>query len=561
MRYAKVFVFVLLWLPAGLHAEAPVSIRGKVTDKNGPLEGAYVGAHGAGKTFTTYVMTDSRGEFTFRGLAPGSYAAFTKIPSFHKVEKDAITVQPGKEARADFQVEPESDFMTLVDQASNSELLESLPLPKAAVNALDSRCSSRCHGASYYLKARFDAKGWMLVVSKMESITPVADMNPPIVRPNRNTGQEPPRRGSNTGTDKEIYSTSGEEGSIRDNAHIVEYLTKISGPDSTGFPIKFQPRAMGKFTRAVVVEYQVPRPGAYAHDVLLDPGGGYAWYNDWRANYVGSVNMKTGEIKEYPIPGREDRPGGFHSQRWDQYGNLWLGQLWSGRIVRFDVKSGKTTGGWAVPQAWARTGTVVVCQTLTHSDGPVWTQDALIGTQWTFNPETEKFTEVKNARWNVCDKEGNLYGFVRRGVLRKIEPGLKKTTDYITPTPNALANENRLNLDSDGNIWYGDWESRHIGMLDTHAEKILEFLIPTPWSLAYNAIGDGLHRVGWTVPHMSDRMVKADVKTGDVVEFPLPSRGYQIRNLDLEMSANPPAVWFINQRDGSIVRFQEYITP
>jgi hypothetical protein len=98
-------------------------------------------------------------------------------------------------------------------------------------------------------------------------------------------------------------------------------------------------------------------------------------------------------------------------------------------------------------------------------------------------------------------------------------------------------------------------------MLDPHAEKILEFLIPTPWSLAYNAIGDGIHRVGWTVPHMSDRMVKADVKTGDVVEFPLPSRGYQIRNLDLEMSANPPAVWFINQRDGSIVRFQEYITP
>jgi hypothetical protein len=191
--------------------EAPVSIRGEVTDKNGPLEGAYVGAHGAGKTFTTYVMTDSRGEFTFRGLAPGSYAAFTKIPSFHKVEKDAITVQPGKEARADFQVEPESDFMTLVDQASNSELLESLPLPKAAVNALDSRCSSRCHGASYYLKARFDAKGWMLVVSKMESITPVADMNPPIMRPNRN-GQEPPRRGSNTGTDKEI---SAQQGTIR----------------------------------------------------------------------------------------------------------------------------------------------------------------------------------------------------------------------------------------------------------------------------------------------------------------------------------------------------------
>ena len=553
--------FTLLLVPGALHAASPVSLRGKVTDKNGPLEGAYVGVHAAGKTFTTYVMSDNHGEFTFRGLTPGSYAVFTKIPGFHKVVKDRVAVQPGREAKADFQVEPENDFMTLVDQATNSELLESLPLPRPQVNALDSRCSGRCHGASYYLKARFDAKGWMLIVSKMESITTVADMNPPIMRPDRTPGQEPPRRGSKTGTDEEIYSTSGEKGSIRDDAHIVEYLTKISGPDSQGFPIKFQPRATGKFTRAVVIEYQVPRPGAYAHDVLLDPRGGYAWYNDWRANYVGSVNMKTGEIKEYPIPGREDRPGGFHTSRWDQFGNLWLGQLWSGRVIRFDVKVGKVTGAWGVPQEWARTGTVVVCKSLSHPDGPVWTQDALIGTQWTLNPETGAFTTVKNARWNVCDSKGNLYGFQKPGVIRKTEPGLQKTTDYQTPTPNALANEDRLNADSDDNIWYGDWENHHIGVLDTHSGKVSEFLIPTPWSLAYNAIGDGVHHLGWTVPHQSDRMVKADAKTGEVVEFPLPSRGYQIRNLDLEMSADPPAVWFINEREGSIVRFQEYSTP
>src|SRR6266568_1656345 len=141
-------IFILLFVSSALHAAALVSIRGKVTDKNGPLEGAYVGAHAAGKTFTTYVMSDSRGEFTFRGLAPGSYALFTKIPGFRKMEKDRIAVQSGKEAKADFQVEPETDFMTLVDQASNSELLESLPLPRQQVNALDSRCSGRCHGAS-----------------------------------------------------------------------------------------------------------------------------------------------------------------------------------------------------------------------------------------------------------------------------------------------------------------------------------------------------------------------------------------------------------------------------
>jgi len=545
-------------MPRAVEAAEPVSIRGTITAAEGPLEGAYVGARANGSTVTKYGMTDNRGEFLLRGLESGTYTLLTRIPGFRNVKREGIRVESGEETRADVRVEPETDFLRLVEQASNSELLESLPVTDMERVALDSRCSSRCHGASYFVESRFSARDWRLIVSKMESITPVGDLDPPIARPGRGAGQEPPRRGSSFDTDAEIYGSTAEGGSFRDDEHLVQYLSKISGPDSKGFPIKFQPRATGQLTRAVVTEYQIPRPGAYVHDLMLDPRGGYAWYNDWRVNVVGSVNMQTGEVKEYPVPGRDDRPGGFHSARWDKEGNLWLGQLWSGRVVRFDVKQGKVTGSWQVPLEWSRTGTVVACQYVNHPDGPIWTRDALLGSGWKLNPDTGVFTQVQNARWNLCDREGNLYGFVGRGVLRKTEPGLEKFTEYRTPTPNAQANENRLNLDTAGNVWYGDWDSRHIGLLDTHAGKITEFLIPTPWSLAYNAIGDGANNIGWTVPHHSDRMVKADADSGQVIEIPLPSRGYQIRNLGIEMTANPPAIWFMNQRDGTIVRFQEY---
>ena len=476
--YSLLLVLLLTsMIPRGAEAAEPVSIRGTVTASEGSLEGAYVGARANGSTVTTYVMTDSKGEFLFRGLPSGSYTLLTRIPGFRNMKREGIRIESGREAQADVRVEQETDFFRLVEQASNSELLESLPLADMERVAIDSRCSSRCHGASYFVASRFSANDWRLIVSKMESITPVGDTNPPIERPGRGEGEAPPRRGSNTDTDAGDYGSTGEGRSLRDDDHIVQYLAKISGPDSNGFPIKFQPRATGNLTRALVTEYQIPRPGAYVHDLLLDPRGGYVWYNDWRANLVGSVNMKTGEIKEYPIPGRDDRPGGFHSQRWDKEGNLWLGQLWSGRLVRFDVKQEKVTGSWQVPLEWTRTGTVVVCQYVTHPDGPVWTRDALLGSQWKLNPETGVFTPVRNARWNLCDREGNLYGFVGRGVLRKTEPGLQKFTEYRTPTPNALANENRLNLDTAGNVWYGDWESRHIAYLDTQAGKITEFLV------------------------------------------------------------------------------------
>ena len=553
MRRTSTVVVVFLallgtaWL-GELWAAGPVSIRGKVTGKEGPLEGAYVGAHASGKTFTNYVMTDSSGQFVFRGLAPGAYVLSTRIPGFHTVRKDGVAVQAGKEAAANFQVEPETDFLELIELASNSELMESFPGTKIQREALFYRCDG-CHGAYYVAKSRFTSKDWLMIVSKMKAtvMTSVADPAPPVVT---REGRNPRERG------EEDYFRAGDKGLLTDDDAIADYLGQIRGPNSPEFKIHFQPRPTGKLTRAVVTEYQIPRQGAWPHDVQLDPNGRYAWYNDWHANYLGRIDLQTGEIKEYLIPGRDDRPPGFLSLMWDNQGNLWAGQLWSGRGVRFDAKGERFTGSWGVPQEWARTGTVGVCRHDLHPDGPVWIDDALSGKQWTLNPETGKFTESKSkgSRF-ACDSKGNIYS-LRPGKVLKTEPGTQKITEYPAPTPDA--DPHRLTLDGSENVWYGDWDGGKITYLDTKAGQMTEYSALTPWSRVYNAVGDHVRKVGWAVPHVSDRVMKAEVRTGQVTEFPLPSRGHAVRNVDIEMSANPPAIWFVNQRYGRIVRFQEY---
>jgi hypothetical protein len=80
----------------------------------------------------------------------------------------------------------------------------------------------------------------------------------------------------------------------------------------------------------------------------------------------------------------------------------------------------------------------------------------------------------------------------------------------------------------------------------------------SPWARPFNAVGDAARQVGWAAPDVSGQIVKADLRTGQVTEFPLPSHGKEIRNIDIEVTANPPALWFVNQRLGRIVRFQEY---
>lgn len=537
----------------GFETTGPVSIRGTVTAAEGSLEGAYVGAHAMGKTFTFFVMTDENGQFAFRDLPSGTYAMFTRIPRFRDARKENVVVQVGTEATADFQVEAETDYLRLTEQATNSELMESFPGTRAQKEGMFIRCDG-CHGAYYIANSKFSRKDWLLVVSKMSSsvMTSVTDPSPPP--PFRRSGgghaAPTPERG------EEDYFTPGEERNLNDNDSIADYLSEFRGPNSPDVEIQFQPRASGELTRAVVVEYQVPRKGAWLHDVQVDSNGRYVWYNDWRANYLGRIDIETGEIKEYPIPGRDDRPPGFLSMRWDHEGNLWAGQLWSGRVIRFNTKEERYTGGWGVPQEWARTGTVGVCEHAAHPDGPVWADDALLRKHWTLDPETGKFTahETKRSRF-ACDSKGNIYSLAA-GMIVKTEPGTRKMIEYPTPTPDA--DPHRLTVDGSDNIWYGDWEGAKIGYFDTAAGKITEYPALTPWSRVYNAVGDHVRKVGYAVPHVSDLVLRVDANTGQVSEYPLPSRGHAVRNVDIDMSTNPPTIWFVNQRYGRVISFQEY---
>ena len=504
-------LFLALWGTAWMSeavAQGPISIRGKVTASGSSLEGAYVAAHADGKAATTYVMTDGNGQFTFQGLAPGSYAVFTRIPGFRVARRDGVAVQAGREAAADFQVEPETNFLSLIEQASNSELQDSFPLSETERQALDHRCAD-CHGASYIAKSRFTLRDWQLVVAAMDDqrrTTPAGDISPPT-RMSRPSARH----------------AGAEEGPISDES-IAAMLAKIRGPDSPDFPIKFRPRATGRLTRAVVTEYQIPRIGATTRAVLVDPNTGYVWYTDWRSNILGRIDPRKGEIKEYPIPaGKPGRPPGFQYLRWDPLGYLLAGQIWTGAGVRFDVKNEKVANLWQTPIEWARTGNLDVCR----SNGRILYRigDGLARQQsWLIDPETNAFTEI------------------RRGGA----------------APDVPCDGGR-----DYNGWDGGFSpgggKRVITYKDPATGQTREFTMPSRWSRPYNAVGDPRGKTGWSAPDVTDLMVKADLTTGEMTEWPLPSHGKEVRNIDIDLSTNPPSVWFPNQRLGRVIRFQEYV--
>lgn len=532
MGMLLVALYGMAWMNQAL-AQSPVSVRGRVTANGSPLEGAYVGAHTDGKTFTKYVMTNRDGQFSIRGLVPGNYGVVTRIPGFRNVAKGGIAVRAGNTATADFQVEPETNFLELVEQASNAELLESFPLTPAQRYAIDYRCSD-CHGEYYIAKSRFSLRDWQMILRMMDDvrrITPAGDISKPPDSPNANHHRRPPRSEHDGRSPRQKAAQPVPEAA--EDEDIARYLARIRGPDSPDFPIQFQPRATGDRTRAVVTEYQVPRVGATVRSVRVDPRGGYVWYPDWRANIVGRIEIATGEIKEYPIPVREDpspagypdyKPGMGNVGTWDPLGKgiLWIGQMWSGRSVRFDTVNEKVTGVWAPPEERSggtapRGGGITPCL---NADGSVTYRMS----DWTLDLETGRFTEHDRAAARRMQCQKNPF---------------------------------------EENNWDGGWSPgggpRAVLYTDPATGMTKEFPVTSvsPWARPYNAIGDPVRKVGWTAPDVIDHVIKVDASTGQLTAWPLPSHGQEIRNIDIERSANPPAIWFINQRSGKVIRFQE----
>ena len=59
-----------------------------------------------------------------------------------------------------------------------------------------------------------------------------------------------------------------------------------------------------------VVEYQIPREGAFPHDPAVGADG-IVWYTDQQNSFIGRLDPATGKITDYPTPTPASGPHGI----------------------------------------------------------------------------------------------------------------------------------------------------------------------------------------------------------------------------------------------------------
>jgi virginiamycin B lyase len=346
---------------------------------------------------------------------------------------------------------------------------------------------------------------------------------------------------------------------------VADYLSSLNL--STGpwkWSLKTLPRPKGRATKVIITEYDMPRKTIAPHDVRVDPDG-YVWYSNFVEPYLGRLDPRSGEHKEFAYPLlKPDFPTGSLDLEPDADGNLWLALMFQAGIAKFDKKSESFRMFPVTPDfnndAMQQS---MVMPWNTGVDGKVWTNDVAKQSIMRVDVATGKYEFLdpfKNvpkgpahAPYGLASDAANNLWFMDFGDENIGKVDAKTMAPTLYPTPTRGSRPRRMM--SDGRrLWFAEFAANKLGMFDMARESYKEWNAPTPHSYPYDAFMD---RAGdlWSGNMSNDRVLRMKPDASDAVEYLLP-RPTNIRRIFVDNSTPRPTFWAGNNHGASIIKLE-----
>lgn len=543
MRFLLAAVLALLSCAALAAARPP--LEGLVSSaEEGPMEGVLVSAKKAGSTITITVVTGADGRYAFPAskLSPGSYAIRVRAVGYEPEESSPSARVPGTK---DLRLKKAAD---LAAQLSNAEWLSSMPGSDAQKGQL-LNCVG-CHTVERIARSRYTAEQFLSVIlPRMQGYV------------NQSIPQHPQLRKA-----ERLMEERGDQ-RVQVYRSTAEYLATVNlGEAKTwSYALKTAPRPSGRATRVVYTEYDLPRETISPHDVVVDDKG-IAWYSSFGEQNLGRLDPKTGKVVEYPVPvAKPGFPTGFLGLRQDRDGNLWMGNMYQARIVKFDRKTRRFTT-WKLPQEQDIDAAQVnmVSPRSAHVDGKVWTQnngfagvhrlDLATGKIETWEPYKDAPRGEPHNIYDVIPDSQNNAWFTdfRQRHIGRVDAKTGEVRLYEIPTPASAPR--RGMMDGQDRLWFGEYRGDRIGMLDTKTGKFTEWPVAPRWSSPYDVVLDR-NEEAWTGSMLSDLVTRLDTRSGQSVAYLLP-RKTNIRRVYVDNATTPVTFWVGSNHGASIVKLE-----
>jgi virginiamycin B lyase len=91
-------------------------------------------------------------------------------------------------------------------------------------------------------------------------------------------------------------------------------------------------------------------------------------------------------------------------------------------------------------------------------------------------------------------------------------------------------------------IWYGGAQGNQLIKIDIDTKQVKMYPMPYAYSFPYAIAVDKDHKV-WVTATASDRIYRFDPVTEKFTAFVLPTRGADVRFLDIDNTAGSPVIW------------------
>jgi virginiamycin B lyase len=512
------------------------------SEAEGKMEGVVVTARRAKSIVQVSVTTDAEGRYSFprSHLQPGQYTLSTRAVGYDIASPVSANVGDDDAATADIKL---TKTKNLAGQLSNAEWMMSIPgTEEQKAELLD--CVG-CHTLERVVRSTHNSDEWTKVISRMRGYGAVSQPIKP----------QPMLDRARAGTPEQFRK-------------LADYLATInlSATDHWQYELKTLPRPKGRDTRAIVTQYDVGRLTTEPHDVLVDKEG-KVWYTDFGEMYIGKFDPKTLKLVEYPIKKfKQKAPEGLLSIDFDREGKIWFDTMYQGSLGCLDPKTGKIAY-YPVAKEWNDDTVQLNFTGLRHDvDGKVWTKT--VGTQHIFR------VDLKTGKWErfhptdflpkataparasiyqvISDSQNNVWmAEFQAGHIGKIDAKTTKITWWPLPTQNARAR--RMNIDEQDRIIVTEYRGNKVATFDTRSEKFAEYELP-PRTYPYRANFDKNGEI-WASTMHTDRVVRLNPKTGEAVQYLMPS-DTNMRTVFVDNSTTPPTFWVGSNHDHRIVKVE-----
>ncbi len=247
-------------------------------------------------------------------------------------------------------------------------------------------------------------------------------------------------------------------------------LTAVSDYLARQYPHKpeKEPRLIDGDTHIVIDEWITPTLGQRTRDPIEALDGAIWWTGMW-ASLVGRLDPNTGDMREYALPSSA-RP---HSIVPDDDGFIWYTGNSNGTIGRLDPSDGSIQ---EYPTQARDPHTAVF-----HPNGKLYFTSQHSNMLGRLDPTSGELIEIETRKKPYGIKVGaanDLFiAFNGTNAIGRMDANSLKVTYY--PVPDERTRIRRLDIDSEGNVWFVNSSLGKIGKLEVATGEITQWDSPS----------------------------------------------------------------------------------